>query len=52
MELGSPINLVDEDKLEILERLDQFRLWHSLERTLLPRLRQNYHRAGNPGKWG
>jgi hypothetical protein len=31
MELDSPINLADEDKLEILERLDQFRLWHSLD---------------------
>jgi hypothetical protein len=31
MELSSPINLADEDKLEILERLDQFRLWHSLD---------------------
>jgi hypothetical protein len=31
MELTSPINLADEDKLEILERLDQFRLWHSLD---------------------
>jgi hypothetical protein len=31
MELSSPSNLADEDKLEILERLDQFRLWHSLD---------------------
>ena len=31
MELSSPINLADEDKLEILKRLDQFRLWHSLD---------------------
>jgi hypothetical protein len=30
MELRSPINLSEEDKLEILQRLDQFRQWHSL----------------------
>jgi hypothetical protein len=29
--LSSPINLSDADKLEALRRLDQFRLWHSLE---------------------
>jgi|SRR5882724_3135299 len=27
----SPINQSDEEKLEILQRLDQFRLWHSLD---------------------
>jgi hypothetical protein len=31
MALRSPINLSDEDKLEVLQRLDQFRLWHSLD---------------------
>jgi hypothetical protein len=31
MALKSPINLSDEDKLEVLQRLDQFRLWHSLD---------------------
>jgi hypothetical protein len=31
MALRSPINLSDEDKLEILQRLDQLRWWHSLD---------------------
>jgi hypothetical protein len=31
MALVSPIKLSDEDKLEILQRLDQFRQWHSLD---------------------
>ena len=31
MGLGSSTNLSEEDKLEILERLDQFRVWHSLD---------------------
>src|ERR1700751_4153669 len=31
MALVSAIKLSDEDKLEILQRLDQFRLWHSLD---------------------
>ena len=31
MALVSPIKLSDEEKLEILQRLDQFRLWHSLD---------------------
>jgi len=31
MALVSPIKLSDEEKLEILQRLDQFRQWHSLE---------------------
>jgi hypothetical protein len=31
MALRSPINLSDEDKLEVLQRLDQFRFWHSLD---------------------
>ena len=31
MALVSPIKLSDEDKLEILQRLDQFRPWHSLD---------------------
>jgi len=31
MAIGSPLNLSDEDKLEVLQRLDQFRLWHSLD---------------------
>jgi hypothetical protein len=31
MALRSPLNLSDEDKLEVLQRLDQFRLWHSLD---------------------
>jgi hypothetical protein len=31
MALASPIKLSDEDKLEILQRLDQFRQWHSLD---------------------
>ncbi len=31
MVLVSPIKLSDEEKLEILQRLDQFRLWHSLD---------------------
>ena len=30
MALVSPIKLSDEEKLETLQRLDQFRLWHSL----------------------
>jgi hypothetical protein len=29
--LSSPINLSDEDKLEALRRLDQFRPWRSLD---------------------
>ncbi len=29
--LVSPIKLSDEDKLEILQRLDQFRQWRSLD---------------------
>ena len=31
MALRSRLNLSDEDKLEVLQRLDQFRLWHSLD---------------------
>jgi hypothetical protein len=31
MALVSPIKLSDEEKLEILQRFDQFRQWHSLE---------------------
>jgi hypothetical protein len=31
MALRSALNLSDEDKLEVLQRLDQFRLWHSLD---------------------
>src|SRR6266496_4911491 len=31
MALVSPIKLSDEEKLETLQRLDQFRLWHSLD---------------------
>jgi hypothetical protein len=31
MALVSPIKLSDEEKLEILQRLDQFRQWHSLD---------------------
>ena len=31
MALVSPIELTDEEKLEILQRHDQFRLWHSLD---------------------
>jgi hypothetical protein len=31
MALVSPVKLADEEKLEILQRLDQFRLWHSLD---------------------
>jgi hypothetical protein len=31
MALVSPIKLSDEEKLEILQRLDQFRRWHSLD---------------------
>jgi len=31
MALVSPIKLADEEKLEILQRLDRFRLWHSLD---------------------
>jgi hypothetical protein len=30
MALVSPIKLSDEEKLETLQRLDQFRQWHSL----------------------
>jgi hypothetical protein len=29
--LSSPINLSDEDKLDVLRRLDEFRLWRSLD---------------------
>jgi len=31
MALASPIKLSDEEKLNILQRLDQFRQWHSLD---------------------
>jgi hypothetical protein len=31
MALVSPIKLSDEEKLDILQRLDQFRQWHSLD---------------------
>ena len=31
MALRSPINLPDEDKLDVLQRLDRFRVWHSLD---------------------
>jgi hypothetical protein len=31
MALLSPIQLSDRDKLEILQRLDRFRKWHSLD---------------------
>jgi hypothetical protein len=31
MALRSRVNLSDEGKLEVLQRLDQFRLWHSLD---------------------
>ena len=31
MALVSPVKLADEEKLEILQRLDRFRLWHSLD---------------------
>jgi hypothetical protein len=31
MALVSPIKLSDEEKLETLQRLDQFRQWHSLD---------------------
>ena len=31
MALVFPVKLADEEKLEILQRLDQFRLWHSLD---------------------
>jgi hypothetical protein len=31
MALVSPIKLSDEDKLETLQRLDQFRQWYSLD---------------------
>ena len=31
MALLSPIKLSDRDKLEILQRLDRFRKWHSLD---------------------
>jgi len=31
MALVSPIKLSDEEKLDVLQRLDQFRLWHSLD---------------------
>ena len=31
MALVSPIKLSDEDKLETLQRLDQFRQWHSVD---------------------
>jgi len=31
MALRSRLNLSDEDKLEVLQRLDQFRHWHSLD---------------------
>ena len=31
MALVSPIKLYDEEKLDVLQRLDQFRLWHSLD---------------------
>jgi hypothetical protein len=31
MALVSPIKLSDEEKLDALQRLDQFRLWHSLD---------------------
>jgi hypothetical protein len=31
MALVSPIKLSDEEKLDVLQRLDQFRQWHSLD---------------------
>jgi hypothetical protein len=31
MALVSPIKLTDEEKLEILQRVDRFRQWHSLD---------------------
>ena len=31
MALSPPVNLPDEEKLEALRRLDQFRKWHSLD---------------------
>jgi hypothetical protein len=31
MALVSPIKLADEEKLDVLQRLDQFRQWHSLD---------------------
>jgi len=31
MALVAPVKLADEEKLEILQRLDRFRLWHSLD---------------------
>ena len=31
MVLSSPINLSDVEKLEVLRRLDQFRIWRSLD---------------------
>ena len=31
MALVSPTKLSDEEKLEVLQRLDQFRVWHSLD---------------------
>jgi len=31
MAIVSPIKLSDEEKLEILQRLDQFRQWHFLD---------------------
>jgi hypothetical protein len=31
MALVSPIKLSDEEKLDILQRLDQFRQWHFLD---------------------
>ena len=31
MALVSPIKLCDEEKLDVLQRLDQFRQWHSLD---------------------
>jgi hypothetical protein len=46
MALVFPIKLSDEEKLETLQRLDQFRQWYSLERkALLPCLWQYHHWA-------
>jgi hypothetical protein len=47
MALVFPIKLSDEETLETLQRLDQFRQWYSLnEKALLPCLWQYDHWAG------
>ena len=31
MTLSTPVKLADDEKLEVIRRLDQFRHWHSLD---------------------